>query len=267
MILYLIIYIISTFSYFIIIKIKSQNTELIKYNQLKNYINLKNKKRIFRVNKCKNTDKTTNIHYKLYKTFNYKKLDRSYLSVNFYLYKENKYTTYVERENMNVNNNLKIIAKEIDFKINHCQNKFRALKNQCIVETIAKSYAHAILIENNFNVFKEFKELSMQTKIYKKEANFLKILIIANLIDIYKKLQNDIICIKKHIINNKNCLFFKRGYKYEKMYGMYLFNKSNSQYLLNNKFCIINATKHVINELDEICLKQKIIYNYIKFLL
>ena len=255
--------------FFIILKKHKTFQEPIKYNQIKNYITQINKKRNndnylnkYASNIIKNNNNILN--YK--KKYKYKKLSRSYLYFSLQnLNKKQNYITYVEYINKSRLDKIIKISQNVDNKINSDLQKYRCIDNICIVETIAKSFAYAILVEENFNIFNTFEKLCSETKIYKKEAKILKYLIISELILNYKKLQNDILKLKKDIIKCTNIRKCNKNLSFAKIYGISLFNSSSSKFIKNSNV-IIEATNFVLYELDQILYKQKIISNYIFYL-
>ena len=268
--IYIIIYIfITTFFFYIIKKNKDEDTP-IKFNHLKEYIlQIKNKRKIYKnkYEKHQYNDKTNKINIIKYKNIKYKKLNKTYSYFEEKdILKDNKNMIYSERLNIKRNQELLEIALKINTIINSNKQKYRAIERNCIIDIIAKSFAHSVLIENNFNVFDAFKEVSSYIKIYKKEAQILPILIISNLIQNYIKLQNDIIYIKKQVLLGRKCRKIRNNFSCAKLYGVYLFNHSSSKFIVYDRQKIFNATNFVLNEIDSIFYKQRIIFNYIKYL-
>lgn len=267
--IYLILTILTLLIYISIYISKNKNENIINFRLLKYYIMHRNKKRICNTHfpsflcNCNNFENNF-VNFKEKCNIKYKQLEYCFLTKLFT--PQTKNTTYVE----NINKQRTLFLKEISFsiedKINNNINKYRAINHECIIETVAKSYAHAVLLENKFDMFENFKELSLIVKVYKKEAEVLNNLVIAKLIEIYIKLENDIFKIKKDINAGERCKHTSKNSSNAKIYGIYLKNKSASKLFYNNKFDIIKSTSNLISELDEICYKQKIIYNYVKYL-
>lgn len=195
----------------------------------------------------------------------YKKLKTSYLS--FCLKSKNKQKpTYVEMNNQRITNHIYSLTKQIDNKINSEKRTFRSIGGECLIETIASSFANAVLIENDFNMFSNFKELCMFSKVYKKEAEILNILIISKLIEIYLILQKQIYDVKKKVFQGKKLKHIKKNTPAETIYGTYLLNKSASKIFIESNQDIVKATNIVLENLDEIEQKQKLIFRHIKLL-
>jgi len=201
------------------------------------------------------------------KSLTYKKIKKTNI-YDFFPFIKTKQQTYVEQINKPFYLYIFETAKYIQLKINKNKLKYRSINNECLIETIATSFAHAILKEEKINIFEKFEELSKNIKIYKKEALVLNTLLICKLIEIFVFLHNNIQEIKYKIIQGAKQKKYKHPLKLSvhEIYGIYMFNKSSTKLLRNNKELIVNATTYLLKELDEICYKQKIIYNYIKFL-
>lgn len=195
----------------------------------------------------------------------YQRLNQSFLSFEMSKFKS-KNLTYVERNNLKFSKLIENFSKEIDDKINSNKQKYRAINNQCLIETVATSFANATITEDEFNMFSSFKKICSLVKIYKKEAEILNVLVIAKLINLYCILQDEIQKMKHQIISAKNTKKLKRNSPPEKVYGVYLFNKSATKIILKSNFNIINATNNILQKLDEIQNKQKIIFRYIRLL-
>lgn len=251
----------------------NKNNKTISYKLLASYISQENKKRnlqsICRKFKPKSiifTKNTQNsfIKQKTNKT-KYQILSRSYLSFKTEkLIQKNQ--TYAEKINNNFSKEISKLSIVIDKIINNKKSTFRSMNNECIIETVARSFANATLTEERFDMFLCFKTLSTKVKIYKKEAEILSCLVIKNLIELYVVLQEEIFKIKKQVIKAKHIKHLSPNAKPPTIYGTFLLNKSASKLLLKSRQNVIDATSIVISELDTLCYKQKIIYRYIKFL-
>lgn len=250
----------------------NKNNNTISYKLLAAYISQENKKRnlhsINRKFKPKSSIFAENsqiqfIKQKTNKT-KYKILSRSYLSFKTEkLIQKNQ--TYAEKINNNFSEEISKLSIVIDKIINNKKSTFRSKNNECIIETVARSFSNATLTEERFDMFSCFKTLSTKVKIYKKEAEILSCLVIKNLIELYVVLQEEIFKIKKQVIKAKHIKRLSPNAKPTTIYGTFLLNKSASKLLLKSKQNVIDATNLVISELDSLCYKQKIIYRYIKF--
>ena len=263
---------------FIFNKKPNKQHQIISVNLLDKYIgeNLKKRKisnNIFKkafkidvLNKNNANDKKLEINKE--NNLTYKKLSKVNIYRKFLKHtSNNKSQIYVELKLREENENLTQVALFIENKINSNTNFYRAIFDETIIETVATSYAHAVLIKDNFNMFESFKTLTSLVKVYKKEAEILNLLVIEKLLEIYLKLTYDIAKIKKEVI---------KGGKLKKLnsktispaiiYGVYMFNPCGMKLLLSSNKNIILVTTALLNELDEIYLKQKIIYRYIRLL-
>ncbi len=195
----------------------------------------------------------------------YKRLSK--VDLNYKLNSRNK-LVYVEKNNSKYTKTLLALAPIIQSKINYNDNKYRAIKDECIIETVANSYAHAVLLKDSFNMFESFKNLCSLVKVYKKEAEILSYLVASNLLIIYFKLCDDIVAFKKKIKVGANLKSYKRAKLKDSFvyYGAFMFNPSATKILNNNSDQIICHTNKVLSELEQIENKQKIIYKYITFL-
>lgn len=249
-----------------------KNNVNFKQLSLIDYLLLNYKKRNFNKINSKNITKKHNYTIKTAKYninyVKYKKLKVIHYKTQLKNSLKEKHKTFVEQKNMKLTLSLLNLLKKIEPIINKNKLKYRSVKNECLIETVASSFSHSILLKENFNVFESFKDLTKVIRVYKKEAEILNVLIIANLINLYLLLQKDIKKIKaninkgaktksKTILNNKPNAF---------IYGAYLFNQSSTKLLYNKKESIILATTSVLNELDHIYYKQRIIFNYISYL-
>lgn len=198
---------------------------------------------------------------------NYKRLNKTRI-YNILCNLKIKKQTYVEQQNSCFYDSILKLSKIIQHKINRNKNSYRAINNECLIETVASSYAHAILVEKQINIFDNFRELIKFTKVYKKEAAILNLLLINKLIELFIILHQDIDNIKLKINKGKKQKKYKHISKLTnaEIYGIFLFNSSSTKLIGNNKKIIIKATTSVLNELDEIYNKQRIIFNYINFL-
>lgn len=243
--------------------------KVVSHNTLEKYLLQQNKKRNLRQFECKNAYHN---HYlcKLFAFFNKNKIKYSKLKPCFISFEigkiETKNLTYVEQNNFNFTKHIQSISSKIENKINNCKQKYRSINNECIIETVAISFANATLVEDRFDMFSCFKKLSSVAKVYKKEAEILSFLIIKNLISIYFLLQKEIYSIKRKVLKAKNSTHLSKNSSYAKIYGTYLLNKSASKLLFKSGADIANATNKILDELDQIEHKQKIIFRYIKLL-
>jgi len=249
---------------------KEKNNNIINSKNLFEYINQNIKKRKTNYEKLKNNTilyKNNKISAKIQKDnyITYKRIPKTNIgkTLKKFFIQNNK--TYVEFENGKYSKQLIKLAVPVENFINKNKNTYRAINNECIVETVANSYAHAILIEDKFNIFENFSNLTKLIKVYKKEAEILNHLVILKLLELYTLLQKDIYYIKKDIF---------KGAKAKKInsitpafiYGVYLFNPASTKLLLNKFELVKNCTTRLIEELDNISYKQKIIYKYTRFL-
>lgn len=195
----------------------------------------------------------------------YQKLERSFLSFEMSKF-ERKNPTFVEQNNLKFSKILESISKDVDEKINSNNQKYRTINNQCLIETVATSFANATITESEFNMFSSFKKICSLVKIYKKEAEILNTLVIAKLIKLYCILQNEIQKIKQQVLSGKKVKRLNKKSSPEKIYGVYLFNKSALKILLKSEHNVANATNNVLQKLDEIQNKQKIIFRYVRLL-
>jgi len=99
-------------------------------------------------------------------------------------------------------------------------------------------------------------------------ATVLNVLIISKLIKFYLTLQKDIFSFKSYIKKGAKTKTNKITKKHNPyfIYGAYLFNPTSSKLFINNKTIVINATTHIINELDTIYYKQRVLFHYISVL-
>lgn len=258
------------FNFSVAFKLKKEKEfKSISVKKLKEYLQLKQNKKRKTNNKTHEISKQNSIFVKYFQKrnnkLNYKKLKTSYLS--FCLKSKNKQKqTYVEMNNQRITNHVYSLTKQIDNKINSEKRTFRSIGGECLIETIASSFANAVLIENDFNMFSNFKELCMLSKVYKKEAEILNILIISKLIEIYLILQKQIFDIKKKVLHGKKLKHIKKNTPAETIYGTYLLNKSASKIFIETNQDIVKATNIVLEKLDEIEQKQKLIFRHIKLL-
>lgn len=257
-----------------IIKLKNEDkSKTISFKLLASYISQENKKRKFTKNTCKiplynGCSPTKTQNNKIYcqkQEIVYRKLKPSYLCFETKNLIQKK-QTYAEQINNKFSKEIPKLSNIIDNKINNINQKFRSINNECIIETVAASFAQATLTEEQFDMFTCFKNLSTLVKVYKKEAEMLSFLVIKNLIELYVILQNEIFKIKKQVLKSKHIKRLRKNSSPASIYGTYLLNKSASKILLRSKHDIEQATSLVISELDTICYKQKIIYRYIRLL-
>lgn len=257
-----------------IIKLKNEDkSKTISFKLLASYISQENKKRKFTKNTCKiplynGNSPTKTQNYKVYcqkQEIVYRKLKPSFLCFETKNLIQKK-QTYAEQINNKFSKEIPKLSNIIDNKINNINQKFRSINNECIIETVAASFAQATLTEEQFDMFTCFKNLSTLVKVYKKEAEMLSFLVIKNLIELYVILQNEIFKIKKQVLKSKHIKRLRKNSSPASIYGTYLLNKSASKILLRSKHDIEQATSLVISELDTICYKQKIIYRYIRLL-
>lgn len=236
-----------------------RKNNVISINKLNDYISSCLKKRKMLGDGSENTTQNAKINQNyclLKKSYVFKKFSRTLF--------ENK--IYVEKKNHLITKKLKKTSKEIDKKINLSLSLYRSYNGECLIETIASSFASAVVTQENFNMFSCFKNLASINKIYKKEAEILNILASKNLIELYIKLQEDINNIKRLIKKGKRAKKLKKNLP-AFIYGAYMFNPLSTKLFVNNKNLIIKSVNALLDELDEICLKQRIIYNYVAFLM
>lgn len=268
----LFIFIIATFSAIILFITKNHNAKqdnIISHKSLDKYFLQGNKKRKLQHEYSEKT------HYNnILRNFNansaknkikYAKLKPCYISFETQKFNRQK-LTYVEQNNFAFSKYIQNISPKIENKINNCKQTFRSVGNQCFIETVAISFANATLVEDRFDMFSAFKNFSNVVKVYKKEAEILSYLIIKNLISIYVILQKEIYKIKKEVLLAKHTKHLSKKSTPAKIYGTYMFNKSASKLLIKSGADIITATNNILDELDAIEYKQKIIYRYIRLL-
>ena len=238
------------------------STQIIDINILNNHISQSLKKCKISNTLLKNSNHNANNGDKL----TYLHLKRKNQISKFISLTNSSYLIYTERLLYHVNINLAKIIQETDNKLNNNKQKYRAIRRECIIETVANSYAHAVLLQDQFNVFESFKNLCQIVKVYKKEAEVLSTLIIANLVTIYIELLKDIKRIKNEIKKGSKIKRTKNNMSAGNIYGCYMFNPSFTKLYTLNPMNVIQSTSSLIDELDHIYLKQKTIYNYINFL-
>ena len=268
----LFIFIIAIFSAIILLITKNhyaKQDNIISYKSLDKYFLQGNKKR-----KSQNNYSEITYYNGILHNFNannsknnmkYAKLKPCYISFETQKFERQK-LTYVEQKNLAFSKHIQNISPKIENKINNCKQTFRCVGNQCLIETVATSFANATLVEDRFDIFSAFKNFSNVVKVYKKEAEILSFLIIKNLICIYVILQKEIYKIKKGVLLAKHANHLSKKSTPAKIYGTYMFNKSASKLLIKSGADIISATNNILDELDTIEYKQKIIYRYIRLL-
>ncbi len=250
-----------------------EKSKSISFKLLPEYISSFYKKRKTNTKTSKKQHQNTNIPSFFVKNkknlrknkISYQKLERSFLSFEMSKF-EGKNLTFVEQNNLKFSKTLKSLSKDIDEKINSNTQKYRTINNQCLIETVATSFANATITETEFNMFSSFKKICSLVKIYKKEAEILNVLVIAKLIKLYCVLQNEIQKIKQQVLSAKKIKRLNKKSSPEKIYGVYLFNKSALKILLKSEHNVANATNNVLQKLDEIQNKQTIIFRYVRLL-
>jgi len=229
-----------------------------------------NKKRKINNILMQNNTKTSNIRHfaaKINKNnISYKQLKKTNNNHLFIKYINEKHKTFVEQKNYKLLLKLFEIYKNIKPTINKNTNKYRYINKDCFIESIASSFSYSILIKENFNIFQNFQIIASKIKIYKKEAVILKNLIIVKLIDIYLTLQKDIYLIKSNINKGAKAKSINNNQHPAFIYGSFLFNQSSTKIFIDKKDLIIKSTTKTLNDLDHIYYKQRIIFNYIKYL-
>lgn len=255
------------FSVFIIryFSLRQTNTNYIEY-----HINTCNKNRKISEEKVKNNplNAILSILNNKKKMLSYKKL--SYINTTKKLKKHAKIKNaiYTEIKTKHHFDLLIPLSKKIQIKIKHTTTKYRAMGNTCIIEKVAKYLANGVLVKEQFNIFEEFKNLSEVSRVYKKEAKILNTLIILELLKIYICLANDVLSIKNKVLKAKK---IKRIAKNKNLspptiYGIFLLNKQGMKFITENNLNIQKATTSIIEDLDQLFIKQKVVFNYIKFL-
>ncbi|MBR2909742.1 MAG: hypothetical protein IKC11_05310 [Clostridia bacterium] len=155
------------------------------------------------------------------------------------------------------------IIREVQNKINKNKNTYRSISNQTIIEDIAEVYANEILTKNYFNTFEAFYSLTKLIKIYKKEAEILNLLLISKLTNIYIKLSRNLKEIKRLVILGSITKKASKKSSPALIYGIKLLNKNSNTILIKNQLNYVSATTKTLSILDEILIKQNIIYRYI----
>lgn len=256
-----------------LVSINKSEHQIINYNDLNKYINHKNIKRKS-INKNvnynnQNTNLLKNINNKQkikQQKYYYKKLQNINISHKIQAISKQKHKIYTQINKKQQLIKLINISKTIEKSITKNNIFFRAINNECIIETVAKSYAKAILTNENFNVFENFKQLCTLTKVYKKEAEVLNCLIIKELILLYIDLNSYIENLKKKILKGKKVKKLKNKSNHYIIYGIYLFNPKATKLLFDKKQALINSTNLILEELEYIDKNQNILYKYILFL-
>lgn len=268
----LFIFIIAIFSAIILLITKNHNAKqdnIISHKSLDKYFLQGNKKRKSQHNYSEKAHYNSVLHNfnanNAKNNIKYIKLKPCYISFETQKFEMQK-LTYVEQNNLAFSKHIQNISPKIENKINNCKQTFRSVGNQCLIETVATSFANATLVEDRFDMFSAFKNFSNVVKVYKKEAEILSFLIIKNLISIYVILQKEIYKIKKGVLLAKHTKHLSKKSTSAKIYGTYMFNKSASKLLIKSGADIISATNNILDELDTIEYKQKIIYRYIRLL-
>lgn len=273
--IYNLIIIFSGFSFAIFFitysKNKRKNINPINFKCLANYIEQLTKKRKINANIDKKRYQNSNLkQYFANSLKNKKQIKIKYIQLkeSFLQFEapknNNKKLTYVEQKSKADINRVIKIARLVDIKINRCKEKFRSINNQIIIEIIATSFANALLIEDNFNVFSAFKELSQMIKVYKKEAEILSYLLVQKLITIFFILQREVDSIKQQIIQAKYIKKIRcKKPSSEMIYGIFMFNNSATKLILKNNLNVNKATSDVLQKLDDNLYRQKNIYKYI----
>ena len=193
--------------------------------------------------------------------FIYKRLKP--IAINFS--KNNKSLTYVEKINNTKTQELIKINEEMFNKISKNKNKYRAIYTKTIIEMVADKLSGLILSGDYLNIFSCFETLSKNFKIYKKEAEVLNALLINNLVYHYSILNKEIGKIKREIRRGSKVKKIDKNSSCAKIYGAYMFNPSLTKLCLDReRICL--ATSKLLSQLDEILLKQKVLYNYVKML-
>ncbi len=263
MILYIILIIITLILLILLPRLKKKKEG----GGLLDYILSLCKKRKFALAEVKNTVQNTQTtqnkpHYT--DKIEYKKLKPFKIFKPLKAYSQSKNKTYVENELASKTKALISICPLIEGKINKNINRYRAIGGQTIIEAVATSYAEEVLVLPSFDMFENFRNLTRLVKVYKKEAEILNILVISKLLQIYLKLGQDIIKIKSDIKKASHCIVrTKTSPAY--IYGLYKFNKQSSRFALK-KDEVIFAVNQLLSELDQIYEKQRVVYNYIKYL-
>lgn len=269
-VLYIIlIIIILIFALFFKMNNLTKNISITNIQLLKDYLCLNYKKRNFNKNKLNNNIKNTNkIKNNAFFNILYIKLKHIHISKKIKKYIKEKNKTYVEKRNLTAYKNLYEISLIIEKKINKNKQTYRSINNECLIETIANSFAHLILLKKQFNVYESFRELTSVVKVYKKEADILSYLIISKLINIFIELHKDLLKIKKDVFKGYKLKKYKKINRLSSatIYGIYLKNPNRTKILFSNQDLVINETTKLINELDLIYFKQRIIFNYISYI-
>lgn len=262
---------ILTALFFLLEKYKTKNQKnknIVSHKSLAKYISQQNKKRKTNIKSNEKTHKNPHFPRKIAKIKNKNKFKYMYLEESFLSLKTKKFqtknTTYVEHANFSKYKKLQELSVLVDKKINNSKIKYRAINNQCVIETVAESFANAILIEDKFDVFSCFKKLSSIVKIYKKEAEILNYLLAKQFIELFMILQTEVYEIKQKILSAKNIKKLpKRKTCPEITYGIYLFNQSATTLILKNNLDVKSATTTVLEKLDDILYRQTILFRYL----
>jgi len=219
----------------------------------------------------KNTTQNASF-YKYYynsKALYYKKLSKFTLTKKIKkIYSLNTNLVYSETNTRNHYKLLLPLSIKTQKEINHNKTTYRAIGKNCLIENVAFNLAKGVLVKDKFDIFKEFESYCSFTKVYKKEAKILNTLVVCELLKIYYKLAKDVLVLKLKILRAKKLKTIKNPDQlcYQTIYGIYLFNKQGTKLIKQHNLDIIKATTEVINELDQISIKQKVIYNYLKLL-
>ena len=245
-------------------KIKTEQPSVVFIEQ-----DIKNRKMSSIINK--NTTQNASL-YKYYfnsKALYYKKLSKFTLTKKIKkIYSLNTNLVYSETNTRNHYKLLLPLSIKTQKEINHNKTTYRAIGKNCLIENVAFNLAKGVLVKDKFDIFKEFESYCSFTKVYKKEAKILNTLVVCELLKIYYKLAKDVLVLKLKILRAKKLKTIKNPNRlcYQTIYGIYLFNKQGTKLIKQHNLDIIKATTEVINELDQISIKQKVIYNYLKLL-
>lgn len=224
------------------------------------------KKRNLEQEKVKNSIKTSNCDNKKPKfkdKIKYKKLKHIAVKNSYKSLLKEKNKTYVEMARESETRAIYSICPMIEEKINHSSTHYRAINGQTIIETVASCYADDVLVMPTFDMFENFASLIKMVKVYKKEAEILNILVISRLMILYLRINEDIKRIKKDIKRGAKNINYKSTPA--SIYGKYMFSGQSSRCPLT-KGQIISAVNSLLFELDHLSEKQRIIFNYIKYL-
>lgn len=242
---------------------KQNKSQEISKRNFKNIIKQSLKKRKNEVYNIKNQPIISNYHKKTKNKLVHLCLHKCNIHKHLSSFLQIKKPIYPERQNLKQIKEMLPIIREVQNKINKNKNTYRSISNQTIIEDIAEVYANEILTKNYFNTFEAFNSLTKLIKIYKKEAEILNLLLISKLTNIYIKLSRNLKEIKRLVILGSITKKASDKSSPALIYGIKLLNKNSNTILIKNKLNYVSATTKTLSILDEILIKQNIIYRYI----